>query len=91
MPRLMRVLRRPRPRVTAASTAAATATTQISGTNAAAMARNRPVAQAARRARRPAAVNIRAATMPMSGISANTTAAPNRPAATAPMPTGSSA
>ncbi len=97
IPRLMARPRRPRPpcqpglRAAPASAAAATAMTQVSGTNAVATARNRPVAQAARRARRPGAVKIRAASMPISGISANTTAAPNRPAATAPMPTGSSA
>ena len=91
MPQLMRVARLRRPRVTAAQPAAATAITQTSGTNAAATAMKSPVAQAARRARLGGSVKIRAASTPISGISAKTTAEPNRPAATAAMPTGSSA
>jgi hypothetical protein len=73
------------------SCAPTTPTTQISGTKAAAIATTRPVAQAARRARRGASVKIRAASMAMTGMRTNTTAEPKRPPATAPMPTGSSA
>ncbi len=79
------------PTVTAATTAASTATTQVNGTKAAAIAITRPVAQAARVARRGGWVNIRPASRAISGIRANTTAVPSRPAAMAPIAMGSSA
>ncbi len=85
------MLRPDRRKTTAASRAASTATTQISGAKAAAIATTRPVAQAARRARRGGSVKIRAASTAMTGMRTKTTAEPKRPAATAPMPTGSSA
>ena len=91
MPRLSSMPRPARRKATAASSAPRTATTQISGTKAAAIATTSPVAHAARRARRGASVKIRAASRAISGMRAKTTAEPNRPAATAPMPTGSSA
>ena len=91
IPRLSSVPRPDWRKATAATSAARTAMTQISGTKAAAIAMTRPAAQAARRARRGASVKIRAASSAISGMRAKTTAEPKRPAATAPMPTGSRA
>ena len=91
MPRLLSTDGRRMPTVTAATTAARTATTQINGTKAAAIAMVRPVAQAARLARLGGWVNIRPASRAISGSSAKTTAVPSRPAATAPIAIGSSA
>ena len=68
-----------------------TAITHTSGTNAAAIATSRPVAQAARRACRGCSVSIRPAVQAMAGRSMKTTAVPNLPAATAPVATGSRA
>ena len=62
-----------------------------SGTKAAATAVSRPAAHAARRARLGGPVSIRPAAMPMSGSRTKATAVPMRPAATAPIATGSSA
>ena len=73
------------------ASAATRATTQISGTNAAATAIVRPVAQAARRARLGGKVSIRPPSRAIAGISTKTTAVPIRPAAIAPIATGSSA
>ncbi len=91
MPRLRRTDGRPTPTAAAATTAASTATIQVSGTKAAAIAIVRPVAQAARRARRGGSVNILAASRAISGSRAKATAVPSRPAAMAPIATGSSA
>ena len=52
---------------------------------------SRPDAQAARRATRAEPVSIRPMVMAMSGSRTKATAVPMRPAATAPMATGSSA
>ena len=68
-----------------------TAIGQINGTKAAATATSRPVAQAARRARRGGPVSIRPTAMPMSGSRTKAMAVPSRPVATAPIATGSSA
>ncbi len=91
MPRLPSTEGRLMPTVTAASTAARTATTQINGTKAAAIAIVRPVAQAARLARLGGWVNMRPASRAISGSRAKTTAVPSRPAATVPIAIGSSA
>ncbi len=64
---------------------------QSSGTNAAAMATSRPVAQAARPARGPDSVNIRTACATTSGSNTNATAVPNLPEAITPVATGSRA
>ena len=82
---------RPRRKARTPRAIAATAITQTSGTKAAATATSRPVAQAARRARRRPWVKTRAATTVINGSRTSTSAVPRRPAATAPMPTGSSA
>ena len=74
-----------------APTANTTPSTQVSGANAAARPMSSPVAQAARRACRGAAVSIRPALSPISGSSVKATAVPRRPAATAPVATGRSA
>ena len=76
---------------TTAPRAAITATAQASGTKAAATAVSRPAAQAARRAASGVPVSIRPIMMPISGSSTKATAVPIRPAATAPVTTGSSA
>ena len=91
MARFSAVPRRAAPKASAARQAAISAITQTSGTNAAATATPSPVAQAARRASRGGWVNIRAAIMAISGSSTKTTAVPIRPAATAPVATGSRA
>ena len=75
----------------AAATAAITATGQASGTKAAATAVSRPAAQAARRATCGGAVSTRPTMAPISGSSTKATAVPIRPAARAPVATGSSA
>src|ERR1700744_3229877 len=79
-----------------AATAAITATGQASGTKAAVTAVSRPAAQAARRAGRRdgeagggGAVSTRPTMMPTSGSSTKATTVPIRPAATAPVATGS--
>ncbi len=72
-------------------TAATTAIGQISGTKAAATAMSRPAAHAARRASRGGPASIRPTAMPMSGSRTKATRVPIRPAATAPIATGSSA
>ncbi len=72
-------------------TAATTAIGQMSGTKAAATAMSRPAAHAARRARRGGPASIRPTAMPMSGSRTKATSVPIRPAATAPIATGSSA
>ncbi len=80
-----------------AASAAATAIAQISGTNAAATAISRAAAQAALRVVKRDALaddgpaRIRPKAIPMSGSRTKATAVPMRPAATAPMATGSSA
>ncbi len=74
-----------------APSAATTAIGQISGTKAAAIAISRPAAHAARRAARGGPARIRPVMMPTSGSSTKATAVPTRPAATAPIATGSSA
>ena len=78
-------------RTATAATANATPRTQASGANAAASATSSPVAHAARRAWRGAAVSIRPALTAASGATMKATAVPRRPAATAPVATGSSA
>ncbi len=75
----------------ATPTAARIAIGHTSGTKAAATAVSRPAAHAARRARLGGPVSIRPAAMPMSGSRTKATAVPMRPAATAPIATGSSA
>ena len=72
-------------------TANTAASTQTSGANAAASATSRPTAHAARLAFRGGAVSIRPALTAISGSSTKATAVPRRPAATAPVATGSSA
>ena len=74
-----------------AATAATTATGQASGTKAAVTAVSRPAAQAARVAVRLFPVSTRPARTPMSGSSTKATTVPIRPAATAPVATGSRA
>ena len=81
----------PRRNTSAPMAMAATVSTQTSGTKATATATRRAAAQAARRARRGPWVKTRAATTAISGSRTSTSAVPRRPAATAPMPTGSSA
>src|ERR1035437_8811193 len=67
MPRFSRIPRRILPKATAPSPAASTAATHTSGTKAAAIATTRPVAHAARLARRRGWVRVRAATTPRRG------------------------
>src|SRR5580692_6410985 len=76
---------------TTAASAASTAIGQTNGTKAAAIAMIRPVAHAARRAARGGAASIRPIMRPASGSSTKATAVARRPAATAPIATGSSA
>ncbi len=76
----------------ASSTSTRPATiTHASGTNAAAIAVSSPVAQAARRAARGEEVSIRAAAWASSGNRMKAVVVPSRPAATAPIATGSKA
>jgi hypothetical protein len=80
------------PRLTASTkTAPSTPSGHSSGANAAPSAMSSPVAHAARRAWRREAVTILAAFIPISGSITKANAVPSRPAATAPVATGSSA
>src|SRR5271168_887321 len=74
-----------------APSAATAAIAQTSGTKAAAIATSKPDAHAARRAARGDPVSIRLIVIPVSGSRTKATAVPMRPAATAPIATGSSA
>jgi len=74
-----------------AASAAITATGQASGTKAAVTPVSRPAAHAARRATRSGAVSTLPAMTPIGGSSTKATTVPIRPAATAPVATGSSA
>src|SRR5689334_25181816 len=88
---LITVRRPSQDQAAAAATAAITATAQASGTKAAVTAVSRPAPQAARVAVRGLPVSIRPTSTPINGSSTKATTVPIRPAATAPVATGSSA